>query len=260
MIYLNLLLLFSGTNAYATTDTKQDTALFQVAYRMIHIEDSTRKNDPVISEMILYMGTDESLFRMLADEESMLLLHISKGGTEATFNLNEACSSQITSNGKSIQTERIVDNMYQIVEETPQIQWQLTDETKHIDQYRVQKAIGKFRGRTYRVWFSPDIPLPYGPWKLNGLPGLILEAKDERAEIIFEFGGIERLNKHVRIEQPKSFKIKLLNLNEYQKIYRRFRKDPIAFMQGSLGVSRNQINTNEDRSAAQFNNPLEKEI
>lgn len=37
-------------------------------------------------------------------------------------------------------------------------------------------ATTKFRGREWKVWFTEGIPVSLGPWKLNGLPGLILEA------------------------------------------------------------------------------------
>jgi len=58
------------------------------------------------------------------------------------------------------------------------ISWELLNETKKINSFNCQKARGNFRGRTYTVWFTNDIPVSLGPWKLNGLPGLILEATD----------------------------------------------------------------------------------
>jgi GLPGLI family protein len=58
------------------------------------------------------------------------------------------------------------------------ISWELLNETKNINSFICQKARGNFRGRTYIVWFTNDIPVSHGPWKLNGLPGLILEATD----------------------------------------------------------------------------------
>jgi GLPGLI family protein len=65
------------------------------------------------------------------------------------------------------------------VKDTPRIiSWELLNETKNINSFKCQKAVGNFRGRTYTVWFTNDIPVSLGPWKLNGLPGLILEATD----------------------------------------------------------------------------------
>lgn len=65
------------------------------------------------------------------------------------------------------------------VKDTPRIiSWVLLNETKNINSFNCQKARGNFRGRTYTVWFTNDIPVSLGPWKLNGLPGLILEATD----------------------------------------------------------------------------------
>lgn len=63
--------------------------------------------------------------------------------------------------------------------------WSLKDEFKNISGYECQKATVHFRGRRYEAWFTSEIPLPYGPWKLGGLPGLILEAYDLTKEISF---------------------------------------------------------------------------
>ena len=57
-------------------------------------------------------------------------------------------------------------------------QWKITEETKKIGGYSCTKATTSFRGRDWIAWFAPEIPLPYGPWKLYGLPGLIMEAQD----------------------------------------------------------------------------------
>jgi GLPGLI family protein len=74
-----------------------------------------------------------------------------------------------------------------IVDTLPEIEWQLTAETKTIDSLSCQKAIGKFRGRTYIAWYAKEIPVAAGPWKLHGLPGLIVEAEDSLGEVKFIF-------------------------------------------------------------------------
>lgn len=57
--------------------------------------------------------------------------------------------------------------------------WQIVKEYKTIGNYNCQKATTAFRGRNYQAWFCEAIPVNFGPWKFNGLPGLILEIEDE---------------------------------------------------------------------------------
>ncbi|HIR32843.1 MAG TPA: GLPGLI family protein, partial [Candidatus Coprenecus merdigallinarum] len=52
--------------------------------------------------------------------------------------------------------------------------------------YNCQRATGTFRGREWQVWFTYDIPYNYGPWKLGGLPGLILKAEDSSGTFVWE--------------------------------------------------------------------------
>lgn len=87
-------------------------------------------------------------------------------------------------------SQRFKGNIY-VAESRPKIEWQLIDETKKIGNIKAFKATGEFRGRTYTAWYVRDIPLPYGPWKLQGLPGLIVEAYDDRKEMYIYFKSLE---------------------------------------------------------------------
>jgi GLPGLI family protein len=78
-----------------------------------------------------------------------------------------------------------------VVDTLPEIEWALTTETKMIDTLNCQKAIGKFRGRTYTAWYAKEIPVSVGPWKLHGLPGLIVEAEDSLGEVKFIFESLQ---------------------------------------------------------------------
>jgi GLPGLI family protein len=75
---------------------------------------------------------------------------------------------------------------YLILDTLPKIEWRIFEDKKTILSYVCQKATGIFRGRTYIVWFTTELPMPAGPWKLNGLPGIILAANDDKNEVFFE--------------------------------------------------------------------------
>jgi GLPGLI family protein len=77
---------------------------------------------------------------------------------------------------------------YLIRELKPDFGWQITEERKSIGGYECIKAVSQpFRGRMYEAWFAPEIPISNGPWKLGGLPGLILEAEDKKGQVKFIF-------------------------------------------------------------------------
>ncbi len=84
-----------------------------------------------------------------------------------------------------ISSERLFRRNNIIKEKIPKIHWEIKKDTKKIGKFLCQRAKGYFRGRNYNVWFTDQIPLPFGPWKLQGLPGLILEVKDDKNEVYF---------------------------------------------------------------------------
>ena len=64
--------------------------------------------------------------------------------------------------------------------------WQLHNDTLTVCGYTCRKAVANFRGRTWTAWYTEQIPIDAGPWKLHGLPGLILKASDQNFQHDFE--------------------------------------------------------------------------
>lgn len=77
-----------------------------------------------------------------------------------------------------IHTSNIGKTKYLIHENLPVMNWKLEDDEKQINDFICKKAILSFRGRDYIAWYNPKIPVPFGPWKFIGLPGLVLEISD----------------------------------------------------------------------------------
>lgn len=75
-------------------------------------------------------------------------------------------------------TGRVVASDFIYEEPLPKFNWEIQDDTDVWNGYFVQKATCFFRGREYETWFTPEIPVPYGPWKFYGLPGLIVRISD----------------------------------------------------------------------------------
>lgn len=73
--------------------------------------------------------------------------------------------------------ETVPYDHFQTQEKLPNIQWELCPQTDTICGYICQKAKGNYFSREWTVWFAKEIPSQAGPWRLQGLPGLILKAE-----------------------------------------------------------------------------------
>jgi GLPGLI family protein len=95
--------------------------------------------------------------------------------------------------GNQILFEKEIDSIFSrikmssqyvlLAEQRQAINWILSEDEKKIQGYNCKKASSLFKGRNYTAWFSPEIPIPEGPYKFKGLPGLILEIEDDRGEL-----------------------------------------------------------------------------
>jgi GLPGLI family protein len=83
-----------------------------------------------------------------------------------------------------VKVRDILDSWY-IISDTVSINWVIKNDVKAFQEMTLQKAECDFRGRHYTAWFNTQIPVSDGPWKLRGLPGLIIEAYDEKEHVKF---------------------------------------------------------------------------
>ena len=81
--------------------------------------------------------------------------------------------------------DKVTPNRFFYTEPLPDFKWKLSDDTLNVSGYLCQKAVGEYAGRTWTAWYSEDVPASFGPWKLRGLPGMILKAEDSGG--IFSF-------------------------------------------------------------------------
>ena len=85
------------------------------------------------------------------------------------------------------------------------LDWQLQRGDSVVCEYPCHKATATFRGRTWTVWYTLDLPYSDGPWKFCGLPGLILHAYDSEGLFRFNCIGIEKGDGlEIKMKTPKS--------------------------------------------------------
>lgn len=177
---------------------------------------------PVNIKKILYFNQNETSYKTTYQAEKIPISEIRSGSKTGGVTLSssglDSTGGQIYRNFKTKEIEfRVMKSLtdpYVVKDNWLEINWVIFDEFKEIEGYKVQKAAGYFRGRKYVVWFTKEIPYPYGPAKLFGLPGVILETYNPAHKT-----GLRAINicypcdLNLKIEKPKE-KIKR-SIKEY---------------------------------------------
>ena len=78
--------------------------------------------------------------------------------------------------------EPIYPYRYLSKEPLAKVDWTLEDDTLVIGGLLCHRATGKLYGKQWTAWYTEEMPSSAGPWKLRGLPGLIVVRNKERGE------------------------------------------------------------------------------
>lgn len=129
--------------------------------------------------------------------------------------------------------------MEQYVMEEPleSIEWALVeDSTKNILGYDCIKATADYHGRKWIAWFTPEIPVQAGPWKLAGLPGLILEADADNGVYSFMATGIQNTDRPI-IPVYLADQYERTTRKNFLKAKRSFFDNPLGQINAKYGTS-----------------------
>ncbi len=141
--------------------------------------------------------------------------------------------------GQMTITDRISSQDYRYVDSLHAQTWTMGDSTREVLGYTCQQATSDFRGRRWTAWFATDIPVSDGPWKLGGLPGLILEAYDEGQQHVFTAVGLERVKDEPIIfnqQDGRNRRFEPTNRLDFLRMERRFLMDSNSFIQMETGI------------------------
>ncbi|MCQ6958992.1 GLPGLI family protein [Mucilaginibacter aquariorum] len=228
---------------------KADVAIGKATYEFIHVRDTANRDKPYKETMALILGRNASAYRSITkqQQEEMLANQIANQVKSATdpnhLNLTITGSGVVSSeeyyqytNDKKLYTEEQIVNYYLVEEPLPVIKWIILKDTLSIGALHCQKATGHFKGRDYEAWFCTDLPFHAGPWKLNGLPGLIIEAWDTKKEVIFKFNSFEDISNLNQTISPPVDDIKTTP-QDLARLKEARAKDPAGFNKASRGGS-----------------------
>ena len=175
------IILYVVLAASASAQEVVDTAQFVAVY---DYECSTLNDEavPVTDRMQVVVQVGRTVTKSMPysaypvyDEESKP--DVAAGFQEALMHMPTVWTGLPT--GQTTVREFIFPHEYEGYEPTPDIAWTLTDDTLTVNDYLCQQATATFRGVEWRVWYTEEIPSSAGPWRLRGLPGLIIKAESE---------------------------------------------------------------------------------
>ncbi len=236
------LFLFAAIGIAAINAIAQDRLGIMVSYRFEHPNYKTGVRDSK-NDYILYANAVESKFFSPLTEyvDSM------QSTPEGMARLNEI-SENARSCGdydgiphhdglfyvvKSLADKKLtyyeIVGMNRLYEEEPiqDFNWKISDSTRIVLGYRCSLASVELYGRKWKAWFSPEIPIMDGPWKLSELPGLILESETEDGLYHFTATGIRNTSRPVGT---------VFLSDRYEKVSRRdLLKSKRAFFDNPLG-------------------------
>lgn len=215
-----------------------DEALFTARYEMTMLHDTVKPDSRQEETMMLKVGKTASQFysytKYMAD--SLIADARSKGAgpetmTEIVKQYVPKITYQIFKNypsGKVTTLDRLAMSNFRCEEENEKPVWNILPDTMTLMTYPCQKAVCHFKGRDYEAWFTPDIPRSEGPWKLYGLPGLILKVRDSEGHYTFECTAISNNQGETITYGGKEFEP--LSRKDLNKVYKRYVADPVGFI------------------------------
>lgn len=212
-----------------------DTMRYVVYYDLAFVKDTTDAADKPINEMTrLEVGDRVQYFysnkSFQADSANAIVMKNGGNYYNGDGQIQWRLYKNYPAEGKNSLLEKFGMDRFVCTEDYAAPAWQpVADSSAVILGYQCSMAVATYKGRTWYAWYAEDIPLDAGPWKLGGLPGLILRAYDAQKHYDFTAAGIVNADPQALIYY-KGGKYEPVNRKTLNGIYRRYYADPAGYI------------------------------
>ncbi|WP_373705003.1 GLPGLI family protein [Porphyromonas loveana] len=124
--------------------------------------------------------------------------------------------------------DQLAVEQYRYNEPLSALMWEMGEATDSIAGYLCQEAFCDYGGHRWRVMFAPEIAVDAGPWKLCGLPGMVMRAEAADKSHVFELISLQQSS--AGIYQPETKSTIATARDEFVKNKNIYEQNPDAFM------------------------------
>ena len=262
-----LIVLLAANVTFAKQNKKPGiTYTVRCTYQLAYQPDST--NPVKKSEtFVLFLGNEQSLFQSktkFLKDSFQTTADASGRSTQTSMDFYRQNQTNFDYNiikkgcGDITTVDRVYHDFYAYKDVFDPGSWVILNDTATIVGYHCQKAQANFGGRQWFAWFTSEIPIPDGPYKFCGLPGLIVRLVDVKAFYDFTLVGLQEKNKE--IVEWNGEKLNTTTKAKYFKKLKNYNENPIGVAEQSGVVftsGRNEIMQRLQQRAKENNNPIE---
>lgn len=212
-----------------------DVVKFEVVYDLDATVPAKEDTTKYSERMLLQIGSKASAFySYVAYQVDSLVAEQVKQGGDIQIKNSSKVSWKLYKNvpevGQTAFLDRVCNDNYRVVEKMENPEWKFVpDSVKEILGYHCRFAEADFKGRHWLAWYAEEVPIDNGPWKLQGLPGLILKAYDSNREFVFTAVGLTNADGKSNIGY-KGKNYSEVSRKDLNKIYKRYYADPIGYL------------------------------
>ncbi|MCO6498675.1 MAG: GLPGLI family protein [Chitinophagaceae bacterium] len=254
---LFFILLFQGT---LSETFAQSESSYRFTYQFTFQRDTADVNSKVKEPFVLDVFNNHSSFvslnKIRNDKylDSLTKSIENAGGVGAITSINivkpaGAASESVIykfPDGKIRYQDKVSGVRYEHKEDMNLLDWEILDSSTTYSNYTCQLAKTYYGGREWFAWFTTEIPVPNGPYKFMGLPGLIVKMEDAKGECLYELTEVAR-----NVEaNPAISKAESVSKKEMRKIIENARNKSLSATIGGLAAGTNMSTTMVVRDAS----------
>ena len=249
-----------------------DQVKYRVTYRMSVTTDTTRT--PQIWRkhmMLLDIGDHLSKFydyntwqadsARQANPNDEAYLEYLEGRKSSIRHCNWELYKNYPGEGLFTTKELLGLNHFYVEEKADVPEWSLqSDSIREIMGYTCHLASAFYKGRLWSAWYAEDIPIDDGPWKLRGLPGLILRAEDSQRHYVIYALGLKQVDgsETIRYKSGDFNAGEKVSMKQLAELRKRYYADMAGFINNTNPNVKVIISGNTRQSKVTPFNPIER--